>query len=322
MTAGEAPRVYRTSHSVDVAAPAERVYELVADVSGWAQIFPPTVHGRVIERTGNRELIQLWAIANDTAKTWTSWREHDPAKRAVSFRQERSQAPVGGMGGSWIVDQISTSQCRVRLLHDFFAASDDPTDIAWIQRAVDHNSEAELGALKARAELTDPDELFTFADTVEVDGRAIDVYDFLNEAGLWVQHLPHVQRVELQESTPGLQVLEMDTRAPDGSIHTTCSVRVCESPSSIRYKQHVLPALLTLHTGQWSISEESGTAVSLTSQHTVRINTERVNEVLGSDADVADAASFVRRALSANSMSTLTAAKAHAETLKSPRAAS
>ncbi|GAA0341138.1 aromatase/cyclase [Actinoallomurus spadix] len=317
-----ASAVRETEHEINVGAPADRVYELIEDVGRWPEVFPPTVHAECVEREGNSELIRLWATANGTAKTWTSRREHDPERRRVSFRQERSQHPVGGMGGIWIVEPLSASECRVRLLHDYFAATDDPADLDWIDRAVDRNSRSELQALKTSAELTGPDRLITFEDTVTVDGSAKDVYDFINEAQHWSRRLPHVARVSLEEETPGLQILEMDTLTKDGSVHTTRSVRVCRPYTSIVYKQIVVPALMTLHTGRWLIEERDGAGVSVTSRHTVRINTERITEVLGAGADVQAARQFVRTALSGNSMTTLRAAKAYAEGSGGERAAS
>jgi len=314
--------VRATEHEVNVGAPAERVYALIADVGRWPEVFPPTVHAKCVEKNGNSELIQIWATANGTAKTWTSRRQHDPERMSVSFRQERSQHPVGGMGGTWVVEHVSECQCHVRLLHDFFAASDDPADLDWISEAVDRNSMAELQALKASAELTGADQLITFDDTVTVDGSAKDVYDFLNEAQLWPQRLPHVARVSLEEETPGLQILGMDTSTKDGSVHTTRSVRVCQPDRSIVYKQIVVPALMTSHTGRWLIEERDGSGVSVTSRHTVRINTARIADVLGPDADMLTAQQFVRNALSTNSLTTLRAAKAYAEGSGGWRAAS
>jgi aromatase len=217
------------------------------------------------------------------------------------------------MGGAWVIEPVSSSQCRVRLLHDFFAASDDPADLDWIRSAVDRNSHAELNALKISAELGGPGQLVTFDDTVTVDGRASDVYDFLNEAQLWPERLPHVARVSLEEETPGLQILDMDTSTKDGSVHTTRSVRVCQPYRSIVYKQIVVPALMTLHTGRWLITEQEDGGLSVTSRHTVRINAANIAGVLGPDADVAAAERFVRAALSGNSLVTLRAAKAYAE---------
>lgn len=311
-----------TEHEIEVAAPAERAYDLIADVGKWPEIFPPTVHAECVERDGNDELIRLWATANGAAKTWTSRRQHDPGRMSVSFRQERSQHPVGGMGGEWVVEPVSESACRVRLLHDFFAASDDPADLDWIGQAVDRNSAAELNALKTSAELTGPDQLITFDDTVTIDGAAKDVYDFINEAQLWPRRLPHVSRVSLEEETPGLQILEMDTSSGGGSVHTTRSVRVCRPYTSIVYKQSVLPALLSLHLGQWIIEERDGAGVSVTSRHGVRVDTARIADVLGAGADVPAAHEAARKALSGNSLTTLRAAKAYAEGSGSRRAAS
>ncbi|MER5950804.1 aromatase/cyclase [Streptomyces sp. NPDC001904] len=308
-----------TEHETVVRAPADTVYALIADVTTWPQTFPPTVHAEVLERDGDSELIRLWATANATAKTWTSRRAHDPAHRTVTFRQERSQHPVGTMGGAWIVEPLSAHTCRVRLLHDFTAATDDPADLDWIQQAVDRNSASELAALTSAAEAAGTDELLTFDDTVTVEGSGKDVYDFLNEAQLWKERLPHVARVTLDEDEPGLQILEMDTLTKDGSRHTTRSVRVCAAATSIVYKQIVLPALMTLHTGRWSIEDLDDGRIAVTSRHTVRINTDNIAAVLGADATVETARTFVRTALSGNSLATLHLAKTHAEDLAAGR---
>jgi 2-polyprenyl-6-methoxyphenol hydroxylase-like FAD-dependent oxidoreductase/ribosome-associated toxin RatA of RatAB toxin-antitoxin module len=314
--------VRKAEHAVTINAGAQRVYELIADVESWPEMFPPTVYAERVAEDDSSERIRIWATANGTAKTWTSRRQLDAGRMSIAFRQERSAPPVGGMGGTWLIERITDSQCRARLRHDYFAASDDPADLDRITLAVETNSTAELGALKDRAELIGPEGLITFDDTVEVDGSPKDVYDFLNEAQLWQERLPHVARVSLDEETSGLQILEMDTRGPDNTVHTTRSVRVCQPHSSIIYKQIVLPPLVTLHTGRWLIEERDGGGVSVTSRHTVRINTARVAEVLGPDADVAAAQEVVMRSLSANSLATLSLAKAYAEQAGHRRAAS
>ncbi len=305
--------IRNVEHEITIGAPAAQVYDLVADVEKWPEIFPPTVHALQAESDGRSELIRIWATANGTARSWTSKREHDPGKRTIAFRQAKSVSPVGGMGGKWIVEPVSGEQCHVRLLHDYFASTDNPADLEWIGQAVDRNSTAELRALKERAELNGTGQLISFADTVEVDGRARDVYDFLNEAQFWQERLPHVSRVWLEEETPGLQILEMDTCAKDGSVHTTRSVRVCQPCETIIYKQIILPPLMLLHTGRWLIEPGPGGGVAVTSRHTVRINPDRIAQVLGDGADLATAQAGVRAALSANSLATLRLAKAYAE---------
>lgn len=309
------PGTRNVEHEVVVAAPADAVYRLIADVEEWPRLFPPTVHVDRVEQWGTSERIRIWATANGEAKTWTSRRELDPAARTIHFRQEVPSPPVGAMGGSWVVEPLPGTGCRVRLLHDYRAAADDdPGSLAWLDRAVDRNSTAELSALKVNAELSTGagELLFSFEDTVRTTGSAEDVYDFINEAQRWEDRLPHVARVVLREDTPGLQLLAMDTRTADGSVHTTESVRVCFPHRKIVYKQTVVPALMTLHTGHWALTE-TGDGVAVTSRHTVVINPANVPKVLGEAATTADAREFVRNALSTNSTATLGHAKEYAE---------
>ncbi|MET8447950.1 aromatase/cyclase [Streptomyces sp. NPDC005209] len=306
-------------HDITIGAPAAAVYQLLADVTNWPRIFPPTIHVDRIEAQGNEERIRIWATANGQPKDWTSRRTLDPESLTITFRQEIPAPPVKHMGGTWIIEPQGEQESRVRLLHDYSAIDDEPHDLLWIERAVDKNSTAELAALKVnveRAHAAETEELtFSFTDTVQIAGNAKDAFDFINEAQLWAERLPHVAIVRLIEETPGLQELEMDTRAKDGSTHTTKSYRVVFPHHRIAYKQVTLPALMTLHTGEWTFVEnEEGTAAS--SQHTVTINTENIARILGPDATVADAREYVHTALSTNSCATLSHAKAYAEQKK------
>ncbi len=307
-----APR--EVEHQITVNAPARAAYALIADVENWPRLFPPSVHVQRLDVTGSEERIRIWATANGEIKSWNSLRVLDPESMRIRFRQEVSSPPVASMGGTWIVEEITPDQSRVRLLHDFRAIDDDPESLAWIERAVDRNSQSELAALKANVELAtaSADLVMTFEDTVAIKGTAADVYDFLNEAELWSERLPHVARSSLVEESPGVQLLEMDTQTKDGSTHTTKSVRVCFPHRLIAYKQIGLPALMTAHLGQWRLEETLG-EVRVTSEHTVVINEENISAVLGAEADVARASSFVRTALSTNSLATLGHAKAYAE---------
>jgi aromatase len=302
-------------HTVDIDAPAAEIYRLIADVEKWPGLFPPTVHVDRVESTGSTERIRIWATANQTVKSWTSRRVLDPAVRRIDFSQEVSAPPVARMGGAWIIEPLSASASHVRLVHHYQAIDDDPAALAWIDEAVDRNSRSELAALKENVEaaVAVGEELtFSFIDTVTINGSAKDVYDFLNEADRWPERLPHVGRVELTEPAPGLQTLEMDTRTKDGSTHTTKSIRVCLPHSRIVYKQITLPALMTLHTGYWDLTEDD-TGVTASSQHTVVLNPANIAAVLGPGADVAQARDFVRTALSTNSSATLGHAKEYAE---------
>ncbi|MFE0804700.1 aromatase/cyclase [Streptomyces sp. NPDC058812] len=306
--------IREVEHEITAAAPAATVYRLIADVENWPRIFPPTIHVEHVELEAGKERIQIWATANGEAKNWTSRRTLDPESLRIDFRQEVSTPPVAAMGGAWIIEPVSPTESRIRLLHDYRAVDDDPEHLKWIDEAVDRNSRSELAALRTNVERAHAEDALTFSfeDSVTVDGAAKDVYDFINEADLWEQRLPHVATVRLTEDTPGLQTLEMDTRARDGSVHTTKSYRVTFPHHRIAYKQVTLPALMTLHTGYWTFTETDA-GVTASSQHTVVLNTANIARVLGADATVADAREYVHQALSTNSRATLGHAKAYAE---------
>ncbi|MFD6193645.1 aromatase/cyclase [Streptomyces sp. NPDC060275] len=311
MSASE-PR--EVEHEITVSAPAGDVYRLIADVTNWPRVFPPTIYVDHLERSGDEELIRIWATANGEAKNWTSRRVLDPGNLRITFRQQVSTPPVATMGGTWIVEPAGEHTARVRLLHDYTAVDDDPAGLAWIEEAVDRNSRTELAALKTNVELaTASEELtFSFEDTVAIDGSAKDAYDFVNEADRWAERLPHVATVRLTEDTPGLQTLEMDTRAKDGSTHTTRSYRVCLEGRKIAYKQTTLPALMSLHTGYWTF-RDTDTGATASSQHTVVLRPENIERILGPEAGVAEAREYVRTALSTNSRATLGHARDYAE---------
>lgn len=191
-------------HTVDVDAPATAVYRLIAEVENWPRIFPPTLYVDQVEQDGDSERIRIWATANGEPKNWTSRRTLDAATLKITFRQEVSAPPVAAMGGTWIIEPLTDTACRVRLLHDYRAIDDDAESLAWIEKAVDGNSRSELAALKSNVELAHAarDVTFSFEDSVTIAGSAKDAYDFVNEAGLWPERLPHVATVRFEEPAP------------------------------------------------------------------------------------------------------------------------
>ncbi|MDB1089566.1 aromatase/cyclase [Streptomyces sp. ACA25] len=310
-------------HVITVAAPPEAVYALVADVSGWPQVFGPTVHVELPEDDNGEQLLTLWAFANGEVRTWSSRRTLDAAAGRITFRQVVSASPVASMGGEWRVEPHADGGSRVVLLHDFRAVDDDPDAVRLIEQAVDRNSRAELDALKHVAELGEERAslCFTFSDTEHVEGSAEDVFAFLDRADLWPERLPHVARLVLTEKEPGLQHLDMDTRGADGSLHNTKSVRICfPDRHTLVYKQLHMPVALSGHTGRWVIAPDPAdpqNRLVVTSWHTVTLDPEGVRHALGPAATLDEARTLVRKALGGNSSRTLRQAKEYAESLRS-----
>lgn len=306
--------VHHAQHTITVAAPADTVYGIIADAANWPRVFPPSVHVEQAPAGDGEETIRIWATANDEVKTWTSRRRLDPATRNVTFRQEVSQPPIASMGGAWTIRPLAAERCEVVLDHDFTAVDDAADNVAWIEQALDRNSGPELERMRVTAEQAArmPELSLTFDDEVLIQGSAADVHDFIWQATAWEERLPHVLRVALTEPGDGIQTLEMDTLANDGSRHTTKSVRVSFAPGRIVYKQLLVPPLLTVHTGEW-ILRDTPQGLSATSRHSIVVNPDAVTKVLGERATVAEARAFVRSALGTNSRATLGHAKRYAE---------
>lgn len=294
-----------TTHQTRIDAPAPTVYRIIADAAAWPQRFGPTVHVERTDLGAGAERLRLWATAGDRVLSWTSLRELDKHGLTVTFRQEVTNPPVAAMGGTWKITPVTADSCVLTLLHDFEAVDDDPTELAWIAASTDRNSTIELSNIKALAESWDEQQslVFSFADDVVIDGGLQEAYEFLYQAGLWSGRLPHVAAIDLREEPGNVQWMKMVTRAMDGSEHTTESVRVGFG-DRIVYKQLVPPALMTAHTGVWSL-EQTDSGVHVTSSHTVAVNPAAITAVLGEQADLEAACKFIRAAVGGNSAATL-----------------
>lgn len=303
-----------TTHHIEIAAPADTVYGLLADATRWPVYFRPNVHVERLEGTDRTERLQMWATAGGQVKNWISRRDLDPVKRTIGFRQEVFKPPVAAMLGEWQVEATGAAASALTLRHEFAAVDDNPDDFAWLTDVTNRNSTTELANVKALAERGDRlgELVFSFADEVTVNGSGEDVYEFLYRADEWPRRLPHVSRLDLTEDPDGVQTMIMDTRTKDGSTHTTESIRVCFGPDRIVYKQTVVPALMNAHTGEWTVVPD-GDGVRVISRHTVEVKESAIASVLGADASVETARSFLRKALGGNSSATLALAKEFAE---------
>lgn len=269
------------------------------------------------------ERIRLWAVVGSDVRSWVSRRTLDADALRIDFRQQQPTPPITEMGGHWQFEEpaVTGSSARLVLGHEWATAGPDPTVGDRIEAALDHNSKQEIAAVKAWAERPqEPDDLiFSFSDEAVVDGPLSEVYDFLYRADLWPERLPHVAALDLQTepesvSTAGaeVQTMDMETRAPDGSVHTTQSVRLCFRDRQIVYKQTTVPRGLLGHSGEWLLTEASGRTL-VTARHSVALDPDAIGEVFGPGADLAQARAKVRDALGGNSRRTLEHARRHVE---------
>lgn len=299
-------RACSIEHEMTVGTPAQIPFGIIADVTAWPHLFPPTVHAERVAGNDSEEQIRLWALANGGVRTWTSRRRLDPATNTIRFAQEITSPPVASMSGCWTMEPQPGGDTLLRLGHTFTAIGDDSEDLAWIRQATEQNSTQELAAIKTLAEQHAQmnDLIFTFADSVVIEGSAEQAYDFIFRCQDWPDRLPHVDRVELTESEDGIQRMDMDTRAPDGEVHNTVSFRICFPHRKIVYKQVVVPPVMTAHTGQWLFTPRAG-GTEITSCHTVVMNQRGIHDLFGPEVTLKESRTRIQRALSTNSLTTL-----------------
>lgn len=302
----------RTRHEIAIDAPPKHVFELLADVSRWSGIFPPTVHSRRIEGNDTEETIEIWATAADEFRHWTSSRSIDEHAMTIEFRQTKPAMPLESMLGRWVIKPDGDS-AHVELFHEYSVRVGHDESSGWVDDVVNANSTKELHSL--RSATIDRRLALTFHDTLEVEAPPNLIFEFLNRSDLWPARLPHVSTLELEQLTGDQQVMTMTTTTPNGDEHVTRSHRVCLAEDGvIAYKQSRPPELLTTHAGLWIIEPGSGTrSTRLTAEHRITINPDSVMRLLGTGATVDDAKIRAQTALTYNSRTTMLTAAAWAE---------
>ncbi|NUS16885.1 MAG: cyclase [Streptomyces sp.] len=301
-----APALHRTSHRIEVAAPAGVVYGLIADAERWPLFFAPNVYVEPLDLEGPEQRLRMWARAEGRITSWITRRTLDPGARRITFRQEATSAAVDSMRGVWNVEQTADGSSLLTLERQFTAADGHLAP----DRIGDANIRAHMANLKSLAERWAVlDELVvTVEDTVRVDGPSELVYGFLYRAAAWPGTVPGVAGVHLVEDVPGIQTLQSEDNAQD-----TVAVRLCFPHGGlIVYKVTKTPEVVSGQAGEWSV-EPDPTGVTVRARHQVVLNEHDVARVLGQEAGLADARRHVRERVRRQSAALLDLARQHAE---------
>lgn len=301
-------------------APAGRAYGLVADVTRWPLLFAPCLHVDLLDGGPDGDRFRMWVLSGGTVRSWTSVRQADDAALRVTFRQERPAPPLSAAAGTWQFEGSGTERPNRIALTNAYELTDpaDTRTAAFLAQALERHNTEEVAAVRYWAERPEDlgDLLFSFTDEVEIDGPAEAVHEFLYRADLWPERLAHVTRLELETSPAAgadveQQTLEMDTLSPDGSVHTSRSVRLCFAGERIVFHQTSVPRPLRAHGGVWSVDAD-GSRTRVSVRHDVALDPEAIESVLGAGTTPSRARATVQDLLRRNSLRTLERAGAYA----------
>jgi C7-C12 aromatase (ARO/CYC) len=302
---------HSASDEVVVAAPAAVARGLVDDVIGWTQLHTTAVHAEILEDDGTEQLIQHWAVADrHSVRTWKVRRTREADR--ISFVHVPAEHPFASLSGEWTFKE-QDGKTVVTLRHDFTLAEGEEGRLDEVTDRLHAGNQDYLRVLGYAAENGEElDQLIIrMEDPLFIAGDIKDVYDYLWEADKWEERIPHIAKLDLEQPADNVQFFDMDTSTPDGSSHRTRSVRIAVEPDIIVYKQTELPVLLDGHTGHWKFTQ-TPEGVIAEARHTATIKPSALH-ILGEGTTVQDARNYLRRVLSANSMSNLRLAKAYAE---------
>ncbi len=150
-------KMYHTEHTVTVEANADVVYDVLADVEGYANLFPPTEAVTMLEESDTHQIARLVVDVMGRQQSWVSRRDLDREHRVIAYRQLETAPMVEYMGGEWRALPIDANRTQLVLTHDFAArpAEGTPTleqATALVKAAVERNSHADLAAVLQEAE--------------------------------------------------------------------------------------------------------------------------------------------------------------------------
>ncbi|CAM4106978.1 aromatase/cyclase [Nocardia ninae] len=154
--------MHHTEHTVTVEAPVDVVWGVLADVEGYAKIFPPTQQVTILEESPTHQIARLVVEVSGANQSWVSRRDLDADRHVIAYQQLEKAPLMGHMGGEWRALPLDDDHTQLVLTHDFVAREPVDGKVAgkytyaeadeMLQAAVERNSVADLAAVKTEAE--------------------------------------------------------------------------------------------------------------------------------------------------------------------------
>ncbi|HEY7594726.1 MAG TPA: SRPBCC family protein [Actinophytocola sp.] len=144
-------RIRTARHTTRVAAPPQRVFQLVANAEHWPRIFDTIIAVEHIGWDAAGERVRFWGTFGDRHGSWVSARELNPKRMQLRFRQEQAPRPFATLGGLWAV--VPKRDGAVVLLdHYYTVVDDDPAAARHLHDIIEHSGIGMLDALRQAAE--------------------------------------------------------------------------------------------------------------------------------------------------------------------------
>jgi ribosome-associated toxin RatA of RatAB toxin-antitoxin module len=156
-SSGNGNAMDHTEHTVTVEANADVVYDVLADVEGYANLFPPTESVTMLQETETYQIARLVVDVSGQLQSWVSRRDLDRPRRVIAYRQLENAPMIEFMGGEWRALPLGENRTQLIITHDFAArpteqvpAQEKATEL--LRAAVERNSHADLDAVRQEAE--------------------------------------------------------------------------------------------------------------------------------------------------------------------------
>jgi aromatase len=165
-------RIWTTRHTIRVAAPPKRVFQLVAHIDRWPDVFDSLAAVERLGFDGTSERVRFWKTVDGQLSSWTSVRELNPKRMQVRFRHVDFPAPLASMGGQWMV--MAKGAGSMVVLDHYYRVVGDRADALYVERDIDANSTAMLAALRHHGEFDGgmANLIESYSDRVTAEGES------------------------------------------------------------------------------------------------------------------------------------------------------
>src|SRR4051794_35833906 len=106
-------------HSAVVAAPADLLYDLIADVTAAPRFFGNVVHAVTLSSDGNTDRIKRWTTQGGTVRVSEVDRTLDRTAGRIRFRHRTPPPGLSQVEGEWSFAAGDDGRTTVRLTHSY-----------------------------------------------------------------------------------------------------------------------------------------------------------------------------------------------------------